>query len=146
MSNEEIQIDDILTNDLTGVSSDTPLIPPNEYDCSITKVEQATSERTGNKMLNIQLRTLNPVTAVSGETLGTVPLFARITITPTEKRTKEAIHRDLKRFMLSCGTQAGALAPLDQWVGKNCRVRVGFSKKTEEYPDDRNEVKGFVAQ
>jgi len=141
----DAEVDPILTNDLADVSPDTPLIPKDEYVMEISAVKQSVSERSGNKMLNIQLKTTAPITAVSGEILPQgQTFFHRIMLTPTEKLSTESIKRSLKRFQLACGIKSGPIMPFDQYINKNVRVKVGFSKKTEEYPDDRNEVKDFV--
>lgn len=141
-----VELDPILTNDLTDVSPEQPLVPSNEYNAQVKKMEQRTSESSGGKYINIQLQSIDPIVTVAGETLpaGGMTFFGRITITPTEKRSKEAIQRDLKRFQLACGVKSGNFFPFEQYEGKNIRIKVGFSKKSPEYPDDRNEVKGFV--
>jgi len=147
-ANSNADVDPILTNDLTDTSPDNPLIPKNDYAMTIVKIEQGKSKNSGNAMLNIQLKTINPTTAVNGEALpaGSVTLFHHIVLTPTEKLSAEQIKRALKRFQLACGVQSGPVYPLEQYVGKNVMVSVGISKPTAEYPDERNEVKGFVTK
>lgn len=139
-------IDSILNNDLTDVTPDTPLIPEADYVLQIVKIEQKTSDKTGGTFLNIQTRTTEPITALSGEALpvGTT-FFGRISISPTEKLTADAIARSLKRFQLACGVTSGPFGPVTQYEGKNVKAHIGFSKKTPEYPDDRNEIKRWVS-
>jgi hypothetical protein len=143
MSEEQVT-DPILTNDLTDTAPDEPLIPTNEYNVTVVKMEDGSSERTGSKCVNIQLRHLGPVTSTTGEVLQTRTDFMRIWITPTEKMTKGQIERNLKKFQLACGIKSGPFCPYSQYVGKNLRVKIGMSKVTDEYPDQRNEVKGVI--
>lgn len=146
MQNQTPDIDPILTNDLGDVSPDQPLVPANDYNMVVKSLDNATSEKTGNKMIVIKLQSSDPITAVSGETIpaGGVTLTTRIMISPTEKRTVEAIKRDLKRFQLACGITSGPFYPLEQYQDRTVKVNVGFAKKTPDYPEDRNEVKRFV--
>jgi len=138
------EVDPILTNDMTDVRPDQPLVPKNDYILEVVKMEQKRSEKSQLNMLNVQLKSVEPITSVTGETLPAgMTFFGRIVITPTEKLTKAAIERALKRFQLCFGVTSGPMFPLEQWVGKRGRVAIGFAKKTDEYPDDRNEVKGF---
>lgn len=140
------EVDPILTNDMTDVRPDAPLIPKNVYPMEVVKMEQKTSEKSGNHYINVQLKTIEPITSVTGEPLPAgMTFFGRISITPTEKLTKAAIQRGMKRFMVCFGQPTGALFPFTQWIGKVGKVSIGFSKKSDEYPEDRNEVKDWAA-
>lgn len=143
---DETNVDPILTNDLSDVSPDQPLVNIGEYTGVVKKVEQKKSQSSDNLMLNIQIQTLDSVTTVAGEVVppGGMTFFGRIMLTPTEKRSKEAIQRDLKRFQLACGVTSGSFHPFSQYEGKNIKFKIGFAKKTPDYPDDRNEIKQFV--
>lgn len=145
MQSTSAEVDPILTNDLSDTSTESPIVPKNDYPMTVAKVEQSKSEKTGNNMIVVQLKSLNPITAINGETLpaGALYLFHRIVITPTEKMSAEQVKRNLKRFQVACGVRSGPFYPLDQYVGKNVMASVGISKATDDYPE-RNEIKGFV--
>lgn len=135
----------LLTNDLTDTQVNEPLLPEGDYRVEIVRVEERKSESSGGLYINIQCKTAEPCTAVNGEQKSPGhSLWGRITTSPTEKRTAESISRDLKKFMVSCGVLSGSFAPLEQYAGKIAKLHLGFSKKTPEYPDDRNEVKRWL--
>ena len=137
--------DSILDNDMTDVSPDAPLIPKNRYIMEVVKVEQLHSDKKNSDYINIQLKSVEPITAVTGEVLqaGRVNLFGIISITPSANKTVDDIQRSKKQFMVCMGQPTGKFTPLDQWVGKRGKVTIGFAKKTDEYPDDKNSVKSF---
>ena len=136
----------ILTNDLTDTPVNEPLFPEGAYRVEIVRVEERKSETSGGLYVNIQCKTVESCTALTGELKPAGhSLWGRIATSPTEKRTGEAISRDLKRFMISCGVVRGPFAPLEQYAGKIGKLQLGFSKKTPEYPDDRNEIKRWLA-
>jgi|ERR1043165_3300535 hypothetical protein len=144
------EVDPILTNDMTDVKPDQPLIPKNDYVLEVVKLEQKRGKdkpdgTPGNSYISVQMKTVEPITSVTGEPLPAgQTYFGRLMITPTDKLTKANIERGLKKFQLCFGVTSGAFFPFDQYVGKRGKVSIGFAKKTDEYPDDRNEVKGFV--
>ena len=147
MDNEQQTPDSILDNDMTDVSPDAPIIPKNSYVLEVVKVEQKHSDKKDTNYLNVQLRSVVPITAVNSEIVpaGSFTTFGIIGMTPSERYTAEAVSRNVKKFMVCFGQPSGKVNPLDQWTGKRGHVTVGFSKKTDDYPDDRNEVKSFDA-
>ena len=131
---------------MTNERPDEPLVPKNNYVLEIVKVEQKHSDDKDSNYLNIQLKTIEPVTSVTGEPLPAgKTFFGIIGITPSEKYSQAAINRSLKRFMLCFGKTSGSVAPLEQWTGLRGECAIGFSKTTPDYPVIRNEVKGFNA-
>ena len=147
MDNEQQTPDSILDNDMTDVSPDAPLIPKNSYVLEVVKVEQKHSDKKDTNYLNIQQKSVEPITSVGGEVIpaGSFTIFGIIGITPSDRYTSDAVARNVKKFMVCFGQPTGKVTPLDQWVGKRGKVTVGFAKKTDDYPDDRNEVKSFDA-
>lgn len=136
--------DPILSNDFTDTKPDDPLVPKNNYVLEIVSVEQKHSERKDSNYLNIQLKSVEPITSVTGEVLPAGKrFFGIIGITPNENYDASKIQRSLKKFMLCFGVTSGSITPFDQWPGKRGNVSIGVSKTTEDYPDPKNEVKGF---
>jgi hypothetical protein len=137
-------IDPILQENLDDVSTNEPLLPKDDYEVEVVKLTQKRNNADTGNMINIEMKTTSDHKAVD-ESL--VPagrrIFHRIVITPTEKMNADAVKRNLKRFQVACNGD-GNFYPLDQYVGARLTLKLGMSKTTDEYPDERNEVKGFV--
>lgn len=143
MSNENENIDPILTTNLDDVSPRDPLLPLGWYPCTVKKVEKKRNARGDGDTLTVQFATKEPCTAVTGEPIPAKrTLFYRCGLTPSDKYSVEMIQRNLKRFQLACGVKSGAFWPLDQYEGRDIMVQVGIDKATNDYPEG-NSVKSF---
>lgn len=138
-------IDPILQNNLGDVSTKDPLLPKNKYTFEVVKVSQTKTNDGKGNLLKIQLKTLEDATSVDGQPIPAGrTIFHQISLTPTPKYTTENIQRNLKRFQVALVPNfSGQMFPLEQWVGLQGTLSLGFSKATDEYPEVRNEVKGF---
>lgn len=138
-------INDILNTPMDDVSTKDPVLAgPLNYKCSVAKLETKTNDK-GTQMLAFRLKLEQDGTSVDGEPIPAGRLiFGQIITSTTEKRTKEAVQRDLKKFMVACGVASGSIMPLEQWEGKQLVAVIGPSKTSDQYPDPRDEVKRFV--
>jgi len=141
---ENENIDPILSQDMSDVSANDPLLPKGQYRMEVMKVEQKqNSKQTGN-VISIQLKTLDPATAVGGQPIPAGRyVFDTIGITPSERNTKDMIQRRLKKFQVACGVNSGAFHPVSQYEHKFVTVTLGMKKPTPDYPDEANQVKGY---
>ncbi len=138
-------IDPILQNDLGATSPDEPLLAKDTYELEVVKCIQARNKADTGNMIKIELKTTESLKAQDGSP---VPagrrVFTQIALQPTPDYSLESIQRALKRFRLACGcSEAGAFYPLEQYTGLRVRTKVGLSKATDDYPNPRNEVKGW---
>ena len=138
-------IDPILQNDLGSTSPDEPLLAKDTYNLEVVKCVQARNKADTGNMIKIELKTTEPLQAQDGSP---VPagrrVFTQIALTPTPDYSVATIQRALKRFRLACGCKdPGAFYPLEQYTGMRVRTKVGLSKATDDYPNPRNEVKGW---
>lgn len=139
----ENAVDPILQENLDDVSTTDPLFPKGDVEAEVVKVFSAPTKK-GGSMVKIELKTVGPHTAVTGDPIPTGRrIFDQIVTTPVGGLTKEMIQRSLKRFQAACGG-TGAFFPLEQYVGSRVTVKLGMKKPSDEYPDEANEVKGYA--
>lgn len=138
-------IDPILQNDLGQTSPDEPLLPKDTYELEVVKCTQARNKADTGNMIKIELKTLDQVTSVDGQPIPAGRrVFTQIALQPTPDYSKESVQRALKRFRMACGcSESGAFWPVEQYAGMRVRTKIGLSKTTDEYPNPRNEVKGW---
>jgi hypothetical protein len=137
------EIDNILTRDLTGVSLADPLLPKGDYEVEMVKIEQRRNKADTGNYLNIQVKTVAPVKSVEGAPIPAGrTLFGMLSLTATESYDEKAVERNLGRFQKAF--DVSRLFPFEANYGKRGKCTVGISKPTADYPEERNEIKGWV--
>ena len=135
--------DPILSNDLTNTSTAISVLPANTYRLAVVRVEQARNKDDTGNVIKVQLKTLDDITAVDGQTVRAGwPLFDNIALTPTPNYPASSIEKNLKKFRLACGFAAGPFGDLLQYEGKIVRAKVKIQKATDEY-DEANRIRGY---
>jgi len=145
----------ILNEDLGGVDISFPVLPLDEYVCTIKEMVKTWPKRIpegarlpgSEHMCNILLTTTTPAVSTSGDPVPAgFPIRDRLMLRPTEKMTVASIKRGLATFRAAVlGTQSGAFDPVSQYIGKNVRVKVKPVAAEGDYPA-RNEVKAYIVQ
>lgn len=113
------------------------LVPPGDYDAVIVKSEAKKTKDGGGKYLNLQLQILNGkyqnrilfdllnLWNASPEAVkiarGTLSAICRAVNVPTPKDTSELHNKPL-------------------------RISVGIQKGSDDFPDDKNKIKGYKAR
>ena len=131
---------DILNQDNSDVDLSMPLLPKGDFTFIVKKVEQVETKpkegRAPGQLVKITLATQEPATSVKGEVIppGTY-VFDQISLTPTEKYSKDAIVKRCESFRQAVlGKTKGAFYPLDQFEGKVLKARVKVKDADGNYP------------
>lgn len=137
---------DILTEDLSGVDTSMPLIRDELYEVKLASLKVGKT-KAGKGSLNLRFDTLNETKDIEGKHVNSgYPLFHQVTLTPSEKYTKDQIKKAVAQI-----AQALKVKTLtEQCVGLKCLVKTRVRKEREDettgevYPA-RVEIKSFKA-
>lgn len=128
---------DILNEDLSGTDLSMPLLPKSDQVLTIKSCEQVESKsKPGNYMIKVGLATVNPVTAVTGDTIPAgAYIFDQISLTPTENYTKDQIKKRLKSLrQAATGDDKGGFGDPAQYVGMTVTARVKIQEADGNFP------------
>lgn len=145
MSNEANAID-VLSEDLSGVSTAMPLLAEGVYDMRVKKIEKVLAKDQTNHNIKIRLDLIEPARDVDGGKLNAgFPVFDIISLKITDEYDPRPA---LKRFQVSAGV-TGAFEPLSQYQDKVVKVAVKIqpestNKTTGETYPPANRVKAYV--
>ncbi len=108
-------------------------IPAGWYDAEI-KDADIKEAKSGGKYINLQF-------SITGPTHEGRIVFDLINFINRNPQTMEIAHKQLGSLIRAIGLVR--VEDTNELVGGTCSIKVGLSKTTEEYPDPRNEVKGY---
>jgi hypothetical protein len=111
------------------------LIPSGWYDATIKEADIKES-KSGGKYINIQFGITGP------HHQGRV-VFDLINFINKNVQTVEIAHKQLGSLIRALGL--ARVQDTDELIGGRCSIRIGTSKPSEEFPEIRNEVKGYRA-
>lgn len=137
-----------LDEDLSGVDTSMPLVKEGIYELKVDEIEKIPNKAEDGELLKFKFKTTSAMESVDGQPIAEgYTLFHQISITPTEKYTKDAIKRNVAAFVQAAG--GTHLMPLEQWKGKIVQAKVKVqgertNKETGESYPPRNEIKSFV--
>jgi len=140
-------INALLNADLTGVSTEYPVLPAGRYTVKIVKLEP-TKARDGTTDLMEQVVSLEePATDRDGKPIGVGhQVTDRFSLTPTEKYTTDKIQARLKGIMEAVNgkTASGAFGNPADYVGQIVVAKLDVEvDKNGAYPD-KNRIARFV--
>ena len=137
---------DILSEDLSGVDTSTPLLAEGTYDVRVKEIKKVQAKDGVNHNLKIQLALVDKARSVDGELLNAgFPIFDQISLKVTENYDPR---KNLRRFQEAAGVN-GPFEPLSQYQDKVLRVQVKVAPESknkdtgETYPP-KNQVKNYV--
>lgn len=108
-------------------------IPPGWYDATIKEADIKDS-KSGGKYINLQF-------SISGPKFEGRIVFDMINFINKNSQTVEIAHKQLGSLIRAIGLVR--VEDTNELIGGACSIKVGMAKTTEEYPDPRNEVKGY---
>lgn len=141
---------DPLAQDVGGIDTSYPLLPPGLYDMEIKDVEVAPSRnREGAETMTISFSTTADATSTKGDVLHAgFPIKYYIGLTPTPDYPAKDIAKKMAAVLKQSGFVSGVTPR--QWkdnpkmvVGRILRCKVVVTKATDEYPEG-NAIKSFV--
>jgi hypothetical protein len=141
---------DILTEDLSGIDTNIPVLREGLYDLAIVKVTRDPSKDGTKENLNIQLKTTETASSTAGQIVQAGwSIFDCISISPTERYTIDQIKRNVAAFVQASGCRT--VEPVDQFTGKIVRAKVAAvperkDPKTGQVYPPRNEVKAYTTK
>jgi hypothetical protein len=134
---------------VSDIDTSFPRIIANVYELEIETAECVDNKAGTGQNLKVGMKTTAPATSTTGETLPAgVKLTSNISLTPTEKYSKQSIAKAVASLAQSAsmtGTPREILSNPMNLVGKLVTAKVGIQKETDEYPES-NTVKAFVAK
>jgi hypothetical protein len=136
MNDTNSQVDDILTNDLSGVDTRNPVLPKGRYAFKVKKIELKVNETKSppTRGLNIQLQLNQTATSEDGQALQPgVVFFDYVHLTPSGGLTADNIKKSLKRIQEAVGVN-GAFYPLEQYEGRDVQVDTTVEDAEGDYP------------
>lgn len=140
---------DILSQDLSDVSTEMPLLKEALCNLTIAAVEVKPSKDGLKQNLNLTLKTTTDMEAVNGETVNAgFPLYDTVCLTPSEKYSVDMIKRKLASIAKAAGL--ATIRPFENLVGKVVAVKIRIQKEREDaitgdvYPA-RNAIKLYIA-
>jgi len=155
---------ELLDTDLSSIDTSFPVIASGIYDLVIKDSKVEPNKAGDGDLWTVQLATTTPVQTIKGETLapGQV-VFNRMSLKPTDKYTKDAIAKNVARFLQAVKpTVAGIKASdlFDGGIKTKCKVLAGrmvrakvdalpegrTDKKTGKTLDASNEISKFFVQ
>ena len=110
-------------------------IPAGWYQAKIVSAEVKESQK-GGAYLNIRYDIIGPTHQGRA-------VFGMITIRNANKTAEDIGEQQLGDLMRSIGI--GRLSDSDQLVGGTMEIKVSVKPGTEQYPDPKNEIKGWKA-
>ncbi len=108
-------------------------IPAGWYDATIKDADIKES-KSGGKYINIQF-------SITGPTNQGRTVFDIINFINKNTQTVEIAHKQLGSLIRAIGLPR--VQDTNELVGGTCSIRLGLTKPTDEYPEIRNEVKGY---
>lgn len=139
---------DMLTEDLSDVSTAMPLLKEGLYDLTLAGAEvKPTKDGTGNN-LSLTWKTTKVAQDTKGEAIQTgFPLYDTIGMTPSDAYSPENIKRRLAAVAQALGVKT--LQPFDALVGKVAKIKVIIEPerkdpKTQRTYDASNRIKQYL--
>jgi hypothetical protein len=118
--------------DLPGEDSFEP-VPTGWYD-AVIKEADIKDAKSGGKYINIQF-------VIEGPSHQGRVVFDMINFINKNPQTVEIAHKQLGSLIRAIGLVR--VEDTNELVGGDCSIKVGLTKPTDEFPDPRNEVKGY---
>jgi len=119
----------ILSEDLTNVKTDIPLLAEGTYDLAVKSIEKVQAKDGVNFNLKIKLALTENAQDVDGNVLNVgFPVFDVISLKVTDQYNPRP---SLKRFQEACGV-SGPFEPLSQYLHKTVRATVKIDQGDPE--------------
>ena len=138
----------ILDEDLSSVDTSMPVLREDIYLLEVTDAKEVPTNDGKGQMLTITLKTVEDGIATNGYAINKgFPVFARTSITPTEKYPKDRIRMEVAKICQAIGVKT--IKPFADLKGKLVKVKIKVRPERTDpttqatYPES-NEIKQWI--